>query len=61
MHSYPAWKLWLVFLVLALGLLLALPNLFGDAPAVQLSRNDRTAVTDAGKQQVSALGRLPRR
>jgi preprotein translocase subunit SecD len=52
MHSYPAWKLWLVFIVLALGLLLALPNLFGDAPALQLSRNDRTAVTDAGKQQI---------
>jgi len=52
MHSYPAWKIWLVFIVLALGLLLALPNVFGDAPAVQLSRNDRTAVTDAGKQQI---------
>jgi preprotein translocase subunit SecD len=52
MHSYPAWKLWLVFIVLALGLLLALPNLFGDAPALQLSRNDRTAVTDTGKQQI---------
>jgi len=54
MHSYPAWKIWLVFVVLALGLLLALPNLFGDAPALQLSRNDRTAVTDAGKQQILA-------
>jgi len=54
MHSYPAWKIWLVFVALVLGLLLALPNVFGDAPALQLSRNDRTAVTDAGKQQVLA-------
>jgi preprotein translocase subunit SecD len=54
MHSYPAWKIWLVFIVLALGLLLALPNLFGDAPALQLSRNDRTAVTEAGKQEILA-------
>jgi len=56
MHSYPAWKIWLVFIVLLAGTLLALPNLYGDAPALQLSRNDRTAVTEAGKQQIlSAL------
>jgi preprotein translocase subunit SecD len=54
MHSYPAWKIWLVFLVLAAGLLLALPNLYGDAPALQLSRNDRTAVTPDSQQQVLA-------
>ena len=54
MHSYPAWKVWLVFIALAAGLLLALPNVFGDAPALQLSRNDRTAVTDSGKQQILA-------
>jgi preprotein translocase subunit SecD len=55
MHTYPAWRIWLVAIVLALGLLLALPNLFGNAPALQLSRNDRTAATDAGRQQVVAL------
>ena len=52
MHTYPAWRLWLVFVVLVLGLLLALPNFFGDAPALQLSRNDRTPATDAGREQV---------
>jgi preprotein translocase subunit SecD len=55
MHTYPAWRVWLVAIVLALGLLFALPNLYGDAPALQLSRNDRTPVTDAGKQQVVSL------
>lgn len=55
MHTYPAWRLWLVFIALFAGLLLALPNLFGDAPALQLSRNDRTAVTAAGQQQIVAL------
>ncbi|HET7202808.1 MAG TPA: protein translocase subunit SecD [Steroidobacteraceae bacterium] len=55
MHTYPAWRIWLVAIVLALGLLLALPNLYGDAPALQLSRNDRTPVTEAGKQQVVSL------
>jgi preprotein translocase subunit SecD len=55
MHTYPAWKTWLVVVVLALGLLLALPNVFGEAPALQLSRNDRTPATDANKEQVIAL------
>ncbi|HET9694676.1 MAG TPA: hypothetical protein VFP48_09830, partial [Steroidobacteraceae bacterium] len=55
MHTYPAWRIWLVAIVLALGLLFALPNLYGDAPALQLSRNDRTAVTEAGHQQVVSL------
>ncbi|HEX6570698.1 MAG TPA: protein translocase subunit SecD [Steroidobacteraceae bacterium] len=54
MHNYPAWRIWLVFVVLVFGLLLALPNFFGDAPALQLSRNDRTAVGEAGQQQALA-------
>jgi preprotein translocase subunit SecD len=54
MHSYPAWKIWLVVVVLLVGTLLALPNVFGEAPALQLSRNDRTAVTEAQQQQVVA-------
>ncbi len=34
---------------------LALPNVFGEAPALQLSRNDRTAVTDASASRSSRL------
>jgi preprotein translocase subunit SecD len=52
MHSYPAWKVWLVVIVLLIGTMLALPNVFGEAPALQLSRNDRTAVTAEQLQQV---------
>jgi preprotein translocase subunit SecD len=52
MHSYPAWKIWLVVIVLLVGTLLALPNVFGEAPALQLSRNDRTAATAEQMQQV---------
>ncbi len=55
MHSYPAWKIWLVVIVLLAGTVLALPNVFGEAPALQLSRNDRTAVTDVQREQVVAL------
>jgi preprotein translocase subunit SecD len=57
MHSYPAWKIWLVSIVLVVALLLALPNVFGEAPALQLSRNDRTAVSEGGRAElVAALG-----
>jgi preprotein translocase subunit SecD len=54
MHTYPAWKIWLVSIVLLVALLLALPNVFGEAPALQLSRNDRTAVTEANRDQLIA-------
>ncbi len=36
--------------MLAVGLLLALPNFFGDEPAIQVTRDDRAAM-DAGTQQ----------
>ena len=55
MHSYPAWKIWLVAIVMAAALLLALPNLFGEAPALQLSRNDRVAFDDASQAAVTAI------
>ena len=55
MHSYPAWKIWLVAIVMAAALLLALPNLFGEAPALQLSRNDRAAFDDASQAAVTAI------
>jgi preprotein translocase subunit SecD len=54
MHSYPTWKVWLVTVVLLLGLLFALPNLFGEAPALQLSRNDRAKATDGARKEVVA-------
>jgi preprotein translocase subunit SecD len=47
MYRYPTWKYWLVAIVLALGLLLCLPNFFGEAPALQLARNDRQPVAEA--------------
>jgi preprotein translocase subunit SecD len=55
MHSYPVWKIWLVTIVLLVALLLALPNVFGEAPALQLSRNDRTAFTDQSQSAVAAI------
>src|SRR5687767_4909507 len=56
MYQIPRWRYWLVGIVLAVGLLLALPNLFGDEPAIQLAREDRAAIDESGRQSVlSAL------
>jgi preprotein translocase subunit SecD len=55
MHTYPAWRLWLVAVVVAVASLLALPNVFGDAPALHLSREDRTAFTDLTQAAVTGI------
>jgi preprotein translocase subunit SecD len=52
MYQFSRWKYWLVIMVVVLGTLFALPNVFGTAPALQLSRNDRTAMDDAGQKRV---------
>ena len=37
MNRYPIWKYAIILIALAVGALYALPNLFGEAPAVQVS------------------------
>jgi preprotein translocase subunit SecD len=41
MNRYPLWKSLLFVAVMLVSLLLSLPNLFGESPALQLSRKDR--------------------
>ena len=55
MYQFAKWKYWLVIIVLVVGTLYALPNVFGEGPALQLSRNDRQAMDQAKADQVSAL------
>jgi preprotein translocase subunit SecD len=55
MHTYPAWRLWLVAIVVLVALILALPNVFGEAPALQLSRDDRAAFTEQTQAGVTAI------
>jgi preprotein translocase subunit SecD len=55
MHSYPAWRIWLVAVVMLMALVLALPNVFGEAPALQLSRDDRAAFNEQSEAAVTAL------
>ena len=44
MNRYPAWINLLVAASVAVGLLFAAPNFFGDDPAVQISRSDGSAL-----------------
>jgi preprotein translocase subunit SecD len=48
MNRYPAWVYLTVVLALALGVLYALPNLFGETPAVQISSARPTLSADQG-------------
>jgi preprotein translocase subunit SecD len=54
MIAYPRWKIVLVAIVVLVGILLALPNLFGEENALQLAA-DRAAVTDADRATVEQL------
>src|ERR1044072_8027551 len=55
MYQFAKWKYWLVIIVLVVGTLFALPNVFGEGPALQLSRNDRTAMDQAKTDEVLSL------
>jgi preprotein translocase subunit SecD len=46
MNRYPLWKYLVIALALVIGLLYALPNLFGESPAVQVSSGKATVRID---------------
>jgi preprotein translocase subunit SecD len=54
MTAYPRWKIVLVAVVLAIGIFLAMPNLFGEESALQLAR-DRAAVLDSDRVAVEQI------
>jgi preprotein translocase subunit SecD len=45
-NKYPAWLNTLVLVVLLTGILFALPNIYGSAPAVQLADQNANAITE---------------
>jgi preprotein translocase subunit SecD len=53
MNRYPVWKYVLILLALLFGVTYALPNLYGDAPAIQVSSAKSTAKVDT-----ALLGKL---
>ncbi len=52
MYQFPAWKYWTVIIVMVLGTVFALPNMFGEDPALQLSREDRQEMQASHEQHV---------
>jgi preprotein translocase subunit SecD len=55
MLEYARWKYILVAAVLLLAFVFALPNVFGEDPALQVARKDHSAVTPEAEQQVESF------
>jgi preprotein translocase subunit SecD len=54
MNQYPAWKYLLIFVVLVIGIFYALPNLYGEDPAVQISSSRSAELGDGVQGLVEA-------
>ncbi|VTU39905.1 protein translocase subunit SecD [Variovorax sp. PBL-E5] len=50
MNRYPVWKYTVIVIVLLVGLIYALPNFFGEAPAVQVLAAKSTVKVDAAME-----------
>jgi preprotein translocase subunit SecD len=52
LNQYPLWKYLLILAVLVVGIILALPNLYGTDPALQISAKSDEPVTAAAQKDV---------
>ena len=55
MLEYARWKYVLIAVVLLLALLFALPNVFGEDPALQVARKDHNSMTADGAKEVQVF------
>jgi len=55
MLEFPRWKYVLVALVMFVAAVLALPNVFGEDPALQIERKDRAPMDDQARQTIEDL------
>jgi preprotein translocase subunit SecD len=55
MNHYPAWKNLLVAAIFVIGAFIALPNLFGKAPSLQVSRDDGAVLSDDSVSLVESI------
>ena len=55
LNHYPLWKNALVVFLVAIGLLFALPNVFGDDPAIQVSLETTQPLDDATVARVEGV------
>ena len=53
MNHYSAWKNLLIVAVVAIGAVIALPNLFGEDPAIQVSRDSGAAMEELEFSQLA--------
>ena len=54
MNRYPNWVNWLVLIVIVVGCIVALPNVFGDDPGIHIARDDGQPVVETLPAQVTA-------
>ncbi|MEX0386505.1 protein translocase subunit SecD [Spiribacter onubensis] len=55
MNRYPLWKYLLLVVVIAAGCLYALPNLFGQDPALQISTAEGSAPSEQARERIRRL------
>jgi preprotein translocase subunit SecD len=55
MYQLPAWRYWLVGIVMVAATLLALPNVFSYDNALQISRDDRGAIDAPVQERISGI------
>jgi preprotein translocase subunit SecD len=55
LNRFPMWKNLLVAAILVMGLVFALPNIYGDAPAIQVSSEAGQPLDEAVLQRISAI------
>lgn len=55
MNRYPLWKYVLILVIVAMGALYALPNIYGQSPVVQIKAKDDVAVTQTTLKKVEDL------
>ena len=53
MNRYPLWKYLLIIFVMVVGAIYALPNLYGEDPALQISGTHKAEVDDAVARTVT--------
>ena len=55
LNRYPLWKYLMLIFAILIGLLYALPNLYGEDPAVQITGARGTAANEQTLDQVRSL------
>ena len=55
MNRYPLWKYVLILVIVSMGALYALPNIYGQSPVVQIKAKDEVALTQSSIEKVESL------